>query len=150
MFKLLFFLHLLTAVFAVGPLVHLSTTAARGLRQQDASATAAAARGTRLYAMVSVAVVIFGFGLMSQDAPWAKGQKVAEFGDPYIWLSTLLWLVAAGLAIGVLSPTLEKAAARIGAGESVDGERGKVAAIGGVIGLVFAVIVFLMVYKPGS
>jgi hypothetical protein len=36
----------------------------------------------------------------------------------------------------------------ITAGESPTAFRGRVAAIGGVVGLIFAVIVFLMVYRP--
>lgn len=149
MFKILFALHLLTAIFAVGPLVHAATTAARGLRTADAGATTTAARTVTIYSYVSVLVVIFGFGLMSMDDPYGPG-KVAEVSDPYIWLSALLWLVAVGLALGVIAPALQQATTRIGAGEAVDGMVGRVAAAGGIVGLIFAGIVFLMVYKPGS
>ena len=141
MFKLFFFLHLATAIFTVGPLVHFATPAARGLRTNDAAATASSARGAKIYAIVSVLVIIFGFGLMSMDAPWNKGEKVASLGDPYIWLSTVLALVV---------PTLEKATAAIQAGQPVDKMMARVAAPGGVVGLIFVVIVWLMVYKPGS
>lgn len=149
MFKILLALHLLTAIFAIGPLVHAATTAARGLRTSDAGATATSARTVTIYSYVSVLVVVFGFGLMSMDNPYGPG-KVAEFSDPYIWASALLWLVAVGLALGVIAPALEQATTRIGAGEAVDALKGKVAASGGIVGLIFAVIVFLMVYKPGS
>lgn len=149
MFKILFALHLLTAIFAIGPLVHASTTAARGLRTADAGATAAAARTITVYSYASLLVVFFGFGLMSMDDPYGPG-KVAEIGEPFIWLSGLLWLVAVGLALGVLVPALQQATAKIGAGEAVDALKARVAAPGGIIGLIFAGIVFLMVYKPGS
>jgi hypothetical protein len=147
-FKILLALHLLTAIFAVGPLVHAATTASRGLRTADAAATGAAARTITLYSYVSVAVVVFGFGVMSMDRPYGPG-KVAEVGETWIWLSGLLWLAAVGLALGLLAPALTAATQKIGAGEAVDGSVGKVAASGGVIGLIFAAIVFLMVYKPG-
>ena len=150
MFKILLALHLLTAIFAVGPLVHAATTASRGLRKADAGATASSARTVKIYANVSFLVVVFGFGLMSAKAPWDKSQKVAEFSDPYIWISALLWLVAVGIATGVLVPALERATETIGAGGSVQALTARVAAAGGVVGLIFAVIVFLMVYKPGS
>ncbi len=149
MFKILLALHLLTAIFAIGPLVHAATTAVRGLRTADAGATASAARTVTIYSYVSVLVVVFGFGLMSMDSPYGPG-KVAEFSETWIWLSALLWLVAVGLALGIIAPALGQATAKIGAGESVDSLRGRVAASGGVVGLIFAVIVFLMVYKPGS
>lgn len=150
MFKILFALHLLTAIFAIGPLAHAATTAVRGLRTADAGATATAARTITIYSYASVLVVIFGFGLMSAEAPWNPDEKVASFSDPYIWISTLLWFLAVALALGVVVPALQQATVRIGAGEAVDALRAKVAAPGGVIGLIFAGIVFLMVYKPGS
>ena len=150
MFKILFALHLLTAIFAIGPLVHAATTASRGLRTGDAGATASSARTVTLYSYVSVLVVVFGFGVMSSDAPWNKNEKVAEFSDPYIWISLLLWLAAVALALGVIAPTLTRATAEIGAGRSVEALTARVAAAGGVVGLIFAGIVFLMVYKPGS
>lgn len=150
MFKILFALHLLTAIFAIGPLVHAATTAVRGLRTTDASATATAARTVTIYSYASLLVVIFGFGLMSAKAPWNPDENVASFGDPYIWLSLVLWILAVALALGVLKPALELATAKIGAGEPVDALKARIAAPGGVIGLIFAGIVFLMVYKPGS
>jgi len=146
-FKILLALHLLTAIFAVGPLVHAATTASRGLRTPDASATAASARVTKLYSYLSVLVVIFGMGLMSAKE---DGQKVADMGDPFIWISLLLWLAAVALALVVIVPTLEQASVNITNGVGVDGLVARVAASGGIVGLIFAAIVFLMVYKPGS
>lgn len=148
-YKILLALHLLTAVFAIGPLAHAVTTASRGLRTSDGAATATAARTTRIYAYASVVVVVIGFGLMSAESPYT-GDKVAGFGELWIWLSALLWLVAVALALGIVVPALERATAAIGNGDAVDGLVGRVAASGGVIGLLFAVIVFLMVYQPGS
>jgi hypothetical protein len=149
-FKILLALHLLAAVFAVGPLVHAATTASRGLRTGDGAATASSARTATLYSYASVLVVVFGFGLMSADAPWNKNEKVAEFGDPYIWISVLLWLAAIALTLGLIVPTLQQATVKITNGEGVDGLTARVAAAGGAVGLIFAAIVFLMVYRPGS
>jgi hypothetical protein len=88
-YKILLALHLLTAVFAIGPLAHAVTTASRGLRTSDGAATATAARTTRVYAYASVVVVVIGFGLMSAESPYT-GDKVAGFGELWIWLSALL------------------------------------------------------------
>jgi hypothetical protein len=169
MFKIMFALHLLFAIFAIGPLVHAATTASRGVRKGDAVAAAASSRMIRIYAYASVLVIIFGFGLMSSKAPGHPKQNVAEFGDTWIWLSTLLWLVAVALALAVVVPALNKVTASVGTQESVaspplpSGDEGhetarlrdaaltgRVAAAGGVIGLIFAAVVFLMVYQPGS
>ena len=94
MFKLLLGLHLLFAVFAIGPLVHAATTADAGVRKGDGAATASSARLLRIYSYVSVLVVIVGMALMSIDSPFQKGRKVGEFGDTWIWLSLLFWLAA--------------------------------------------------------
>lgn len=145
----MFALHLLFAIFAVGPLVHAATTASRGLRKSDAAATTASARTTRIYAYASVLTIVFGFGLMSATSPYTH-EKVARFGETWIWLSLLLWIVAAALALLLTVPSLEKATTRLTAGQSAAELTGRVAASGGVIGLIFAAIVFLMVYQPGS
>lgn len=150
MFKLLLALHLLFAIFAIGPLVHAATTAARGVRTGDAAATASAARTVRIYSYVSVLVVIAGFALMSLDSPRHKGEKVAQFSETWIWLSALLWLAAVAIALALVVPALSKASEAIGRDQSVVAMTGRVAAGGGVVGLIFAVIVFLMVYQPGG
>ncbi|MGC4108987.1 MAG: DUF2269 family protein [Nocardioides sp.] len=150
MFKLFLFLHLLAVVFAVGPLVGAATTASRALRSGDAAAATSAARMVRLYSYVSVVVVIFGMGLMSQKAPWDKSEHVADMGDTWIWLSLLLWICAMAVALGVLAPSLSKAATQMGGSGSASALVGQVASAGGVIGLLYAAIVLLMVYQPGS
>jgi hypothetical protein len=148
-FKLLFALHLLFAIFVLGPLVHAATTASRGVRRGDGAATASAARMLRVYSYTSVLVVIVGMGLMSLDDPDGPG-KVAEFKDLWIWLSVVLWVVAVAITLFVLVPALTKATDTIRADGSVATYTARVAAAGGVIGLIFAGIVFLMVYQPGS
>jgi uncharacterized membrane protein len=149
-FRLLLFLHLLAVVFAIGPLVGAATTASRALRSSDAGAAMSAARVVRLYSYVSVVVVILGMGLMSQKAPWDKSHEVADLGDTWIWLALLLWVGAMALSLGVLAPSLTKAAAEIGGSGSAQPLVARVAATGGAIGLVYAVIVLLMVYQPGG
>jgi heme/copper-type cytochrome/quinol oxidase subunit 2 len=146
MYKVLLALHILAAVFAIGPLVHAATTASRGLRLGDAAAIKTSARMCTIYSAASVVVVILGFGLMSATSPYTH-EKVADFGDVWIWLSLLLWLVAAALAFLVVVPALDKAAADTSTAPSLVG---RVAATGGIVGILFAVIVFLMVYQPGS
>jgi hypothetical protein len=59
-------------------------------------------------------------------------------------------LAAMALVLAVVVPALKQATAAIGAAKPVATMVGRVAGAGGVVGLVFAVIVFLMVYKPGS
>ena len=147
MFRLLLALHLLFAIFAIGPLVHAVTTAGRGIRTGDAAATSTAARLTRIYSYASLLVVLLGFGLAETKR---HGKHVAEFGDTWIWLSAALWLVAIVITLGAIAPALDAVTERIRAEESVAPLTARVAALGGITGVIFAVIVFLMVYKPGS
>ena len=166
MFRILLALHLLFAVFAVGPLAHAATTAARGIRTGDGVATASSARLLRIYGIASVVVVLLGFGLMSVKRGAEVGMprryadylptggsassRVASFGNTYIWLSLVLYVVAVALVLAVLVPSLQKATTAIGAEQSVVSMTARVAAIGGVVALLFAAIVFLMVYRPGT
>jgi hypothetical protein len=149
-FKLLLAVHVLSAIFAVGPLVHAATTAGRGVRSRDGAATASAARVLRIYTYVSVLVVLVGVALMSLDSPERRGQKVGDIGDTWIWLSLVLWLLAVGLVVGLLAPALTRAARLIGKQEPVGSLSGRIAASGAAVGALFAVIVFLMVYRPGD
>ena len=148
-FQILLAFHLLTAVFAIGPLAHAATTAARGIRTGNGAATASSARTVRIYSYASLLVIVLGFALMSLDSPFGPG-KVGEFADTWVWLSLLLWLVAIAICLGLVAPTLGKATDRIAKQESVVALTGRVAAGGGLVGLIFAGIVFLMVYRPGG
>jgi hypothetical protein len=149
-FKIVLALHLLFAIFAIGPLVHAATTAGRGVRTGDAAATASSARLLKIYSYASVLVVLTGMALLSVDSPFQKGKKVGEFSQLWVWLSLVLWFVAIGVVLGAIVPALTTATERIGKQEAVATLTGRVAASGGVVGLIFAAIVFLMVYRPGS
>lgn len=146
MFDIMFSLHMLFAIFAIGPLVHAAAVASRGIRRGDGAATAESARVLRIYSYASITVAVFGMGLVSAKE---DGEKVASFGETWVWLSTLLWLVAVALVLAVLVPTLNKATDLIGRQESVVSLTARVAAAGGIVATIFAAIVFLMVYKPG-
>ena len=149
MYKILLALHILFAILAIGPLVHAATTAGRGVRQGDGPAIAAAGRMLRIYTMASVLVVLLGFGLMSATSPYT-GQAVAKIGETWIWSSSVLWLVAVGLILGVLVPSLDKATELIAGGQPTAALTGRVAAAGGIVALIFTGIVFLMIYQPGG
>src|SRR4051812_36747051 len=121
MHKFVFFLHLLFVIFTIGPLVHAATTASRGVRNGDASAGRASARIVQIYAIASVLAVIAGMALV-QDK-WH-----ASFGDTWVWLSVVLWVVAIAVVLLVLLPALQQAGKQIAASQPVDSLTPKVAA----------------------
>ncbi|HZC71957.1 MAG TPA: hypothetical protein VE442_14790 [Jatrophihabitans sp.] len=139
--------HLVFVVFAIGPLVHAATTARRGVRRGDGAATSASARTLRIYGYASVLVVIAGMALASQKE---DGKQLGEFSDTWIWLALVLWAVAVAITQAVLVPTLNKATKLIEAQDSVVALTARVAASGGLVALIFLVIVVLMAYRPGS
>jgi hypothetical protein len=148
MLKILLALHLLFAVFAIGPLVHAATTAARGVRTGDGVAMKSSARMLRIYAIASVLVVAVGFPLASTKSP-STHKEIGQFSETWIWLSLLLWAVAVALVLAVVVPGLKSATAALERQEPIAQFTGRIAAAGGIVGLVFGVIIFLMVYRPG-
>jgi uncharacterized membrane protein len=136
-------LHVLFAIFAVGPLVGAASIASRGIRTADAAAVQTSATTIRRYSYVSLLVALFGFSLV-------QSKYHRDFADVWIWLSVLLYIVAVLVALFVLVPALAQAGEQIAAGQSPASLAGRVAATGGIVSLVFAVIVVLMVFKPGS
>jgi len=53
------------------------------------------------------------------------------------------------LVLALIVPTLDRATTLITSGESAQALTARVAAGGGLVGLIFAAIVFLMIYQPG-
>jgi Predicted integral membrane protein (DUF2269) len=135
-------LHVLFAIFAVGPLVGAAMAVPRALRQRDAATITWTARLLRLYAIASVLVVAVGIALMP------TGRRHAHVSDVWIWLSVLLWAAIAVLVLAVLAPELDAAARQVGAERSHAASYGRLAALSGAVPLLFGVIVFLMVYQP--
>lgn len=149
MFRIMTALHLLFAIFTIGPLAHATMTAARGLRRGDAAATHASARMTRVYGLASVLTIVFGFALMSATSPFTH-KAVAQFGETWIWLSLLLWVVTMVLAFAVIAPLLDKATEELAASRPGQAITLQISASGGLVALIFVAIVFLMVYQPGG
>jgi hypothetical protein len=113
------------------------------LKGGDRAAVAAAARTVRIYGYVSIVVGVIGFGLVQPK--WHN-----KFSYPWVWISVVLFVVAIALALAVLVPGLQRAGDLIGAGSSTQALVARTAAAGGVIAILFAVILFLMIYQPGG
>jgi uncharacterized membrane protein len=92
------------------------------------------------------------------------GDNVFDFGQTWIWLSTLLFLAAVAVSHGVLRPTVRRMQAlmeeMIASGPPQGGpppqaaemeQLGKkLAIVGPALNLTLVVILFLMVFKPGG
>ena len=105
------------------------------------------------------AVPIFGLALVGMS------DKAIDFGDTWVWLALVLYVVALGVVHGLLRPRLRRMEALMvelnaggppGAGgpppQAVALEQNgkEVAMISGVLNLMLIVLLYLMIFKPGG
>lgn len=138
-------LHLLTALFVVGPLAVAAVTSPRLAKAGQVEALRSAARTTRLYALASLVVVLLGtamIGLGDTGQAW-------EISQLWVSASYALWIVAVALTLGLVVPAQQQAVKALEAGADAGGTAGRMAAGGGLAMLAWAAIVVLMVTKPG-
>jgi uncharacterized membrane protein len=140
---LLLTLHLIAAVFLIGPLVAAANQAASALRKGDAGGLRTLARIVTIYGWCSLLVLVFGAGLVQDKYHYS-------WGDAWLLISLVLFLLASALMIGLLGPLLRRAVTTIGAGGKVPDLAGRAGMLGGLASLCYLVIVVLMVYKPGN
>lgn len=145
-------LHVVGAVFIVGPMAILPMTAMRSVRVGNAAQVATLAKSTYLFSLLSVLVVIFGFGALSM----AKKEDNFSFGSMWIMLSIVLYVVAIAISLFVVVPALRSAAEALeGAPAATDGAAAakpsgyaKIAAGSGTVAILLVAVVVLMVWKP--
>ena len=164
-------LHVVAAVFLIGPLVVIPMGGLRAIRHGDVSAVKTATRQTTLYGLLSLLV----FGLGAATVPTEPDHY--NFATAWVTISMTLYVVAILIVLGLLVPSLTKAGTLLEAGTMVrhdagkkgaedvtvtaraqdletqaqlDSVRGRVAASAGVASLLFVVITVLMVVQPFS
>jgi uncharacterized membrane protein len=104
MFKLLLTLHLLFAIFLIGPLTMIPMTAMRSIRHRNAANLQSAARQTMIYGLASILVFLIGFGLV------AVRPDRFSLAAPWLTISMTLYIVALLVVFLVLIPGLRKSA----------------------------------------
>jgi uncharacterized membrane protein len=140
-------LHVVAAVFIVGPMAVLPMTAMRAVRGGDARQVETLAKSTNLISLLSLLVILFGFGAMGLADP----KYHLSVTTPWILWSIILYIVALGLTLFVVVPTMHRAAAAITDGTASSPESkgyGAIAAGSGVASLLLVAVVVLMVWKP--
>jgi uncharacterized membrane protein len=136
-------LHVLTAVFVIGPMAVLPMTAMRSLRAGHGDQVSSLARSTVVFSIGSVVVALLGFALLGMTGD-KHGTSVST---PWVLWSVIAYLVALGLTLFVVAPAMRAAAADARSGRA-SGSYAKIAAPSGVSSLLLAVVVVLMVWKP--
>ena len=140
-------LHVVSAVFIVGPMAILPMTAMRAVRAGNAGQVEVLAKSTNLISLLSLLVVFFGFGVMGL----ADKKYDLSVATPWILWSIILYVVALGLTLFLVVPTMRRASEAIRGAEHSEAAPSKypaIAAGSGVASLLLVAVVVLMVWKP--
>ena len=125
-------IHVVLAIFVVGPLVAAANQVPRALRAGSGDNVRLLSRTVTVYGWASLLVAIVGFGLVRDRF---------SFSDGWLIASIVLFVVASVLILGVLVPMLRGDAA---------GKAPRAAAVAGVASLCYVAIAILMTWKPGG
>lgn len=135
-------LHVIAALFIIGPLVFVTSATPRALRagQEGIGTLRFLTTTTRVYALASPLVLILGAANVRGAYSWSQ---------LWVWLSTALFVVALALQLAVVVPAQRRALAALESGGDSRRQLGAIGAGSGVAALAYAAIVFLMIYKTG-
>jgi uncharacterized membrane protein len=137
-------LHVVTAVFFIGPMAVLPMTALRAVRAGQGAQVAILAKSTFVFSLLSLLVVFFGFGVMGMaDDEWNL-----SVATPWILYSIILYVAALVLNLAMVVPAMRRAAARLQSGDALGREYSLIAMGSGLGSLLLLAVVVLMVWKP--
>lgn len=141
-------LHVVTGVFLVGPMAILPMVGLRTLRAGESGAVASTATSVRLFTLLSLIVVVLGFGALGMS----DKKDHFSFSSTWVWLSLVAYVVSMVITLAVVVPALRRSAAALASGGATAGEKApgysRIAAGSGVSALLLVLIVVLMVWKP--
>ncbi|KFF60642.1 conjugal transfer protein TrbL [Cryobacterium sp. MLB-32] len=142
-------LHIVAAVFIVGPMAILPMTAMRFIRAGQPGPVAVLGKSVSFFTLLSLLVVVFGFGALSMSEP----ERNYSFASTWIWLSLVFYAIALAINLFLVVPALQSAAEDLTAREGT-GATTKVAAYSriamgsGISTLLLVAVVVLMVWRP--
>ncbi|MEV0614964.1 DUF2269 family protein [Nonomuraea sp. NPDC050404] len=138
--SLLLWLHIGFAIFTIGPVTAATMSAPRAIRTKNVPALQFIQRITRIYSLASLGVLVFGLAL---GVVLGNGM----LGRWYMTASMTLFIVAAVMLV-IIDRDLRTAVQALSS-ESPDddakAQSGRIAAISGLLSVIWLVILFLMV-----
>jgi uncharacterized membrane protein len=147
LYRIMFLLHIVAVVVAFSAMVVNPFLAARSKADGEGALTRTAsymaANGRQIHLPALILVGLFGLGMVFSSTP--DGADDALFGFDQIWVSLalLVWIVMCGLVSGMLIPAERKLAAG-------DLAQAKKIELGGqIVTVLFLVMLYLMIWKPG-
>jgi uncharacterized membrane protein len=132
-------LHVVGAVFIVGPMAILPMTGLRALRAGNAAQVRVLATSTLVFSLLSLLVVVFGFGALGT----ADAKYHLSVTTPWVLWSLILYAIALILVLAVAVPGMRRAAAAGGRAGY-----GLIAGSSGLSALLLLAVVVLMTWKP--
>jgi hypothetical protein len=145
--KIFLSLHVLVAILAVGPVAVAASRFPAVLRAVPGDATALASlhalyRICRVYALIGIAVPVFGF---------ATAGVMHVTGDAWVLVSIGLTAVAAAVLGLLVLPRQRAALAQVEAKAPVGpGMGARIAMVTGIFNLLWVAVTVLMIVRPGS
>ncbi len=144
-------LHVVGAVFIVGPMAILPQSGLRAIRSGNSGAVGTLAKSTFVFTLVSIVVALIGFALVGMADP----KYQLSVGTPWVLWSVVAYVVALVLSLVVVVPGLRGAARSLGTTATGDvvataaaSGYTRVAIGSGLVSLLLLVVVVLMVWKP--
>ncbi|MGI5286852.1 hypothetical protein ACQEVF_26440 [Nonomuraea polychroma] len=143
MAPLFLWLHIAFAIFTIGPITAATMAAPRVIRNKNVPALQFIQRTTRIYSFAAIGVFVFGLAL---GAILPGG----VLGRWYMTASMTLFIVAAVMLV-IIDRDLRTAVRALESEDAADDakvQNGRIAAISGLLSVIWLVILFLMVV-PG-
>ncbi|OLT43755.1 hypothetical protein BJF85_21250 [Saccharomonospora sp. CUA-673] len=138
--------HVLAAILTIGPVAIAASMFPRAVRaaadtRDNAGVAPVLHRITRVYAVVGVAVPVFGV---------ATGASLGVLTDAWLIVSMTLTAAAAAVLLALILPGQRAAITAVERASPVDRTSRRLAMHTGMFNLLWAVVVVLMIYRPGS
>jgi hypothetical protein len=141
--------HVLAAILAVGPVAIAASMYPRAAREafehpDNARGPATVQilhRITRVYSVIAVFVPVFGL---------ATGAGLGVLGDTWLIVSMILTAGAAAVLIGLILPGQRQLLTSLDQGHDLDRGDRRLGLQTGIFNLLWAIVVVLMIYRPGS
>jgi hypothetical protein len=146
-YKLMLFLHIVSVVAAFAPMVihPVMGAQAKGAGPPTIGNVAGYmhANGRRIHFPALVLTGLFGRGMVFSSEPDGFDERLYDFDQVWVSLSIVVWLALCGVVSGMILPAGRKLAAG-------DASAASQVALGGQLStILFLVMLYLMIWKPG-
>ena len=152
-YQLFLFLHIASAIVGFGAVVLNGVYAAKARQRPAPEAAAIMETNFQVSKIGEYAIyAVFVFGLVVAILGGRGDNAAVDFGDMWLGLSMGLYVVGIAISHAVMIPTHRRIVEVLKSGGGSElAQLNQKAALGGtVLNLILAVILFLMVFKPGG